>query len=80
MKANGILPQGSPLQWLRLILVVMAGFTGFFLVAGETDDPSSLAHVIGLKVLGVAILAAACLTGAWLNEKGLLPDEEEDAA
>lgn len=79
MKGNGILPQGTPLQWLRLILVVMAGFIGFFLVAGETDDPSLLAHVLGVKVLGVLILAAACVLGAWLNEKGLLPDEGEDA-
>lgn len=74
------IPKGTPKQhaWLTLVLVI--GFIGFILIAGEedTNNPMPLLKWAILKALGVAMFGGSIFLGILLDRKNLLPECNED--
>ena len=70
---------GTLKQWACLSALFLAGFAAFLLLVCEGEcRPDTILWILAAKLLGLAILAACCVAGKWLDEQGLLPETEEE--
>lgn len=67
-------------QWIVTGLLFTWGAVSFIILAGEEDpmNPMPLGKFFLLKIGAMLSLGLCCLTGKWLNGKGLIADIDED--